>query len=67
MSATIYLVNIQSSVALYGVTPLEHLFGRPLQYIHIRAFGCVTFVLLQSRESLRGAHYITCSVCLHWI
>jgi hypothetical protein len=36
--------------ALHGVTPLECLTGRSLQYIHLRSFGCVAFVLLQLRE-----------------
>jgi hypothetical protein len=50
VSTTVYLVNIQPSIALHGATPLEQLFARPSQYSHLHAFGCVAFVLLQSRE-----------------
>jgi hypothetical protein len=50
VSTVVYLLNIQPSTVLHGVTPLERLFGRPPQYIHLRSFGCVAFVLLQPCE-----------------
>jgi hypothetical protein len=50
VSTVVYLVNIQPSTTLHGVTPLECLTGRLSQYSHLCSFSCVVFVLLQPHE-----------------
>jgi hypothetical protein len=50
VSTSVYLINIQSSAALQGGIPLEHLSGRSPDYSMLRLFGCVCYVLLAPRE-----------------
>jgi hypothetical protein len=46
ISNSAYLINLQPSAALHGGIPLECLFAHSPNFLAIRSFGCVCYVLL---------------------
>ena len=61
VSTTIFLINMQSSTALQGSTPVERLYGRTPEYSHIRYFGYVCFVLPpreRSKLTVQSVEYV---------
>jgi hypothetical protein len=61
VSNVVYLVPIQPSTTLHGVTPLERLASQLSQYSQFHSFGCVAFVLLQPRERTKlSAQLVQC-------
>jgi hypothetical protein len=50
VSTSTYLINLQPSATLQGGIPLELLFSPSPDYLALRSFGCVCYVLLATRE-----------------
>ncbi len=44
ISTTNYLINMSPTRANGGLSPYQQLFGVPLDFHHLRVFGCVSFV-----------------------
>jgi hypothetical protein len=53
ISTTNYLINMFPTRANGGLSPHQQLFGVPLNFHHLRVFGCVSFVHINVHK-LRG-------------
>ncbi len=61
VSTTNYLINMSLTRANGGLNPHQQLFGVPLDFHHLRVFGCVSFVYISvhnAKWSHKSSRYV---------